>query len=438
MNAGRTLIALLILVGGAGALFDGAPIFSRILYLGLLIVICGWLWTAWIARALRVKRHARLTRVTVGEIFEEHFEISNQSRLIAPWLEIGNKTRVPFAAGSRLLTFVRGKQTRQYLARTWLQRRGGYELGPTVLTVGDPFGLFRVRRRFPAEQSLIVFPMLIPIQSFISPPGILPGGQVIRRKSSDITPHAAGVREYSYGDAMKRIHWPTSIRRGQLMVKEFEQDPQSEIWLVLDAQSTVHVEKPYTPSATLVDIAYATRLPKLKLPPSTLEYAITITASLAHYYLQHRRTVGFMSSGHSQTMLSADRSERQEGKILETLAFIEADGEMSLPALVQAQAGQLPQGSSAILVTPTVQPELLAAVDDLRRRHLRPVVILLVAESFGGMKGSDRLIQALAERKTPVCPIYCDADLSAALSGFAAQTAQEALPWQKPRSYHST
>jgi len=196
----------------------------------------------------------------------------------------------------------------------------------------------------------------------------------------------------------------------------------------------VHIEKPYAQSAAPADIAYATRLPKFQLPPSTLEYAITITASLAHYYLQHRRTVGFMSGGHSQTMLSADRSERQEGKILETLAFIEADGELSLAALVEAQAGQLPQGSSVILITPTVQNELLAAVDDLRRRHLRPVVILLVAESFGGMKGSEKLIRSLAERKTPVCPIYCDADLSAALTGFASQTVQEALPWQKPRS----
>jgi uncharacterized protein (DUF58 family) len=433
MNGGRIFIALLILIGGAGTVFNGAPIFSRFLYLGILFVVFGWLWTVWVARSLRVFRHTRLTRVTVGDIFEENFEVINQSRMIAPWVEIANQTRLPFATGSRMLTFVKGKQKRQYLARTWLTRRGQFELGPTVLTTGDPFGVFHKAKGFQPVQSLIVFPMLIPIQSFLSPPGILPGGQVIRRKSPDVTPHAAGVREYVFGDSMKRIHWPTSARRGQLMVKEFEQDPQSEIWLVLDAQTKVHAEKPHVQNATPTDIAYATRLPNFKLPPSTLEYSVTITASLAHYFLQQRRTVGFMSSGYTLTMLSADRSERQEGKILETLAFVEADGNQSIAAMVEAQAGQLPKGSSVILVTPTVQPELLGAVDDLRRRHLKPVVILLVAETFGGVKGSDKLIQSLAERKTPVCPIYCDADLGATISGFASQTTQEARTWQKPR-----
>jgi uncharacterized protein (DUF58 family) len=433
MNGGRIFIALLIVIGGAGMLFSGAPIFSRLLYLGLLIVLVSWLWIAWTVRTLRLDRHARLTRVTVGDIFEENFEVANRSRLIVPWLEVANQTRLPFAAGSRMLTFVRGRQKRQYLARTWLTRRGQFELGPTNLTAGDPFGIFRITKRFVPAQSLVVLPMLIPIQSFLSPPGVLPGGQVIRRKSLDVTPHAAGVREYAYGDPLKRIHWPTSIRRGQLMVKEFEQDPQSEIWLVLDAQARIHVEKPQAQGAAPMDVSYAVRLPKFKLPPSTLEYSIAITASLAHYFLQQRRTVGFMSNGYSFTVLSADRSDRQDGKILETLAFVEADGAQSLAALVQAEASQLPHGSSVILITPTVQPELLAAVDDLRRRHLRPVVILLMAESFGGLKGSDKLIHSLAERKTPVCPIYYDADLGATLSSFASQNVQEARSWQKPR-----
>ena len=38
---------------------------------------------------------------------------------------------------------------------------------------------------------------------------------------------------------MRRIHWPTTARRGQLIVKEFEQDPQAEVWIFLDAQQRV-------------------------------------------------------------------------------------------------------------------------------------------------------------------------------------------------------
>ncbi len=83
------------------------------------------------------------------------------------------------------------------------------------------------------------------------------------------------------------------------------------------------------------------------------------------------------------TVIPAERSERQEAKILEELAFLQSESTYTLPTLVTAQMGQLPQGSTAILVTPMIWPELLMAVDSLQRRKLRPVVILLMIESFG-------------------------------------------------------
>ena len=113
----------------------------------------------------------------------------------------------------------------------------------------------------------------------------------------DITPHAAGVREYVPGDPMKRIHWPTSIRRDQLMVKEFEQDPQSEVWLFLDTHKDAHVAKPVEQhEAPPVDDLFLLRRRKVKLPPSTLEYSISITASLAHYFIEQRRAVGLVTA----------------------------------------------------------------------------------------------------------------------------------------------
>ena len=58
--------------------------------------------------------------------------------------------------------------------------------------------------------------------------------------------------------------------------------------------------------------------------------------------------------------------------------------------------------------------------DDLQRRNLRPVVILLAAESFGGQPGSQKIASQLMEQRVPVCMIYCDADLTQALSAFSS------------------
>ena len=232
---------------------------------------------------------------------------------------------------------------------------------------------------------------------------------------------------------MKRIHWPTSIRRNQLMVKEFEQDPQAEVWLYLDSQSGVHFEKHEEHDETGVEVMLFGKRPKFQLAPSTLEYSISIAASLAHYFISRRRAVGYVSAGQTFTVHSADRSERQEGKILETLAFVEADGDLSIAALVSAQASQLPQGSSAILITPNVRPDLLFAVDDLQRRYLRPMVVLIDSQTFGGVEGADKLGLELRARRVPFCIIKCGDDLTQALSELPTTfSSQDMHTWQTP------
>ena len=438
MRSGRILAILLFAGGLIGVLVGQGEVYTRFFYLGALLIIISWLWTQVSLRGVSITRRARSLRASVGDMFEEHFELKNDSRLGKLWVELSNDTNMPGASGSRLLTMVGRRQKRTYIARTWLTRRGGFRLGPTRLVSGDPFGIFRVERAMPVENSLIVLPMIYEVSSFVSPPGLLPGGKVIRRKALDVTPHAAGVREYVPGDPMKRIHWPTTARRGQLIVKEFEQDPQAEVWLFLDAQHNVHRSKPYEIPESRSDGWLFGQRPEFELPPSTLEYAISTTASLAHYYLRQRRAVGLVTTGRNYAVIPAEHSERQEGKILETLAFIEAESDLSIAGLVAAQAGQLPQGSSAILVTPTVHPELLTTVYDLQRRSLRPVVVLLMAESFDGSIGSEKLYNSLLEHNVPVCRIYCGADLSLELSSFSSQIGTQDATWQRPPLSHLT
>lgn len=440
MTAGRVFVFMIFVVGAVGTAVNGSTIYVRLLYLGGLLILLAWLLTTFSLRGIKVERRARSQRGSVGDIFEEHFEIYNTSRIPKLWLEINNGTNIPNATGSRILTFLRGRQKRIYTARTWLTSRGGFLLGPTTITSGDPFGIFRVSQILPAKSSLVVLPLLFHVNEFLSPPGLLPGGKAIRRKSIDVTPHASGVREYIPGDPMKRIHWPTSIRRDQLMVKEFEQDPQSEVWLFLDTHKGVHFARPHEETESYpIDDLLLLRRRQAKLQPSSLEYAVSITASLAHYFIAQRRAVGLVTASYrSYKVITAERSERQEAKILEELAFLQAESTYTLPGLVTAQMGQLPQGSSAILVTPMIWTELLIAVDSLQRRNLRPVVVLLMVESFGSRTSNEELAQSLTERNIPLCRVYCEADLSETLSTFSANTFAKDMSWRQPVLSHLT
>ena len=423
-NTGWILFLILSFIGVLGMTTTGVVLYVRLFYMGALLLATSWLWTRISLRKLRILRYARSLRASVGDVFEESFELVNPDYLPRLFIEVRNETSLPSAAGSRLLTWIRGKENRTYQARTWLTQRGAFPLGPTTLRSGDPFGFFASKQTFPAIESLLVLPLIVPITDFPSPAGLLPGGKAIQRKSYEVTPHASGVREYVHGDPLKRIHWASTARRGKLMVKEFEQDPQSELWIFLDAQRIVQAELQYE-MPKMRDNWIFTRRPEIHLPPSTLEYGVTLAASLAHYFIEQRRAVGFVTDGPVYTVIPAERSERQESKILETLAFVTGEGTLPLASLVDLQSPQMPLGSSALLITPSVDDDVVLAVELLQRRNLRPLILLLMAQTFGGWAGSEDLAEKLEQRGIQVCKVYNNSKLDQVLAGFAAQHRQQ-------------
>jgi uncharacterized protein (DUF58 family) len=427
-SGARWFLLALTLVGLTGWILGGSVVFARLAYFGLALLAGAYLWSLLSLRGIRLARQARMLRASVGDLFEERFEVNNTVRQTCLWLEIDDRSSLPLAEGSRLLTRIAGRQKRSYTARTWLTRRGAFPLGATVLTSGDPFGFFTVQKSLPPQDVLVVLPMTVPIAAFPAPPGLLPGGKAIRRKTMDVTPHAAGVREYTPGDPMKRIHWPSTAHRQRLMVKEFEQDPQAEIWIFMDAQRAVHSARPGSEMQPMGEFWWLHRRVRIRLPEDSFEYAVSAAASLARHFLAERRMVGLACAGGKFTVLPAERGERQVGKIMETLAFLQADGDLPLLGWVTMQARMLPIGSGVILVTTSLQPDLLLACETLQRWSLRPVVVLLKSESFGGAAGDEALAAALLKRSIPLCPLACGDDLASALAQPAAYFRRPPVP----------
>lgn len=433
MRANRIFVYLLFLGSLIGVLLTRASIYMRLFYLACLIIGGSWLWVRLSIAGLKLTRLSRSLRANVGDSYKENFEISNMNPWLCPWVEIRDETDLPTSAGSRLLVGIKKRNKHSYLAHTWLTQRGAFSLGPTTLITRDPFGLFNMSKTFPSESELVILPFIANVDFFPTSPGLLPGGKVVRQKALGITPHAAGIREYAPGDALRRIHWPTSARKQRLMVKEFDQDPQSEIWIFLDAEAEVQ--------ASLVDEDLAFRWdgwmlgnrPDFKIPPSSFEYGVAIAASLAHYFISQRRAVGLVAAGQINIAIPADQSFRQEEKILETLAYVKGEGNLSIDGLVAAQAGQLLQGSSVVIITPSVRPEVMHAVDDLLRRNLHPTVVLLDAGSFGSPDSNDAFVESLNNINVPVCHITCGADLGSGLSGVSKNYPyQETNRWFTP------
>ena len=166
MSVGRSFWVVVLLLA-ASLVLAKLPIsidpvyqsfYYHLSYLWILIIIVGWIWSILALRWLSVERRAYTLRHQVGQIFEERFSVTNNELLPKLWIEIRDKTSLPGAAGSRILTWLNGRQSRSYVSYTWLNQRGQFLLGPTELVSGDVFGLFRVKRSIAGNTSLLVIP----------------------------------------------------------------------------------------------------------------------------------------------------------------------------------------------------------------------------------------------------------------------------------------
>jgi uncharacterized protein (DUF58 family) len=256
---------------------------------------------------------------------------------------------------------------------------------------------------------------MVPLTDFALPIGLLPGGDALRRRTHHITANAAGVRDYVPGDSFSRIHWKSTARRDRLIVKEFELDPLADIWIMMDAERTVHVGE-YAPTDADAEAMPWETSTQFTLPPATEEYVVTIAASLANFFLQRDRAVGFATHGQRHEMIQVDRGGRQLTKILETLAVIRARGDLSLGQMLTLEGDQLARGTTVIVITPSVREEWVTAAHRLMRRGLRVIAVLVDAETFGGRPGVQRVTGLLAAVGIPSYVVQEGDDLRVALS----------------------
>ncbi len=373
-----------------GAFRTQTDLFSKIILLCVFLIATSFVFAVFSVRGYEVRRTSREARKEYGQVFEERFEVENKLPFVRIWLEVMDGSTLAGGGGARVISWVGKKELRNYSAYTLLLERGEVTLGPTILRSGDLFGLFTIQKVIPHVKHLITLPYLVEIDSFPYPPGLRPGGKAQRFRSLDVTPHAAGVREYVPGDALKRIHWPSSAKKNTLIVKEFEQNPQASVWVLLDAEKNVHREVDYNQPDPKVDQFWLWKhQEEIHLPPKSFEYAVSISASIAKYFIRNGQDVGLACAGKRLQILAAEHGQRQLGKLLELLAFVQADGQMPLRALVEAQIPHIARGSVVVLVTTALTNDLPGCLEQILWRDLRPVVVVVDTNSFDEDKQKD-------------------------------------------------
>ena len=416
------MLGILLAIAALIALLAGVAVQSA------LLVQLGWIlggavlvarlitWTS--VRWVDLTRHTRAGRAEVGGLCEEVFRLKNRGWLPKLWLEVIDDSDLPGHRASRVVSALGPGRTRTWTARTVCRRRGLYHLGPVTIFGGDPLGLFQSERHLPQIAPFTVYPKTLPLREVDLPTGYLSGGQVVRRRAQYATTNVRTVRPYEPGDAMNRIHWPTTARRQEIYAREFELDPVADFWLLLDLHEEAHVE-----AAEAERVSDGTApLPWLdeaepEVLPSTEEYAVTAAASLARHFLDRGRSVGLIAHGQRRVVVRPDRGERQLHKLLSSLAVLRAVGRTRLDEVLSAETNEFTRNTTLVVITSTTTLRWIEALRALRHRGVRSLVVCVEGSTFGAAAGSLPVVGALAAHGIPSKLIKQGDDIASALGG---------------------
>jgi uncharacterized protein (DUF58 family) len=337
------------------AVSTGVELLSYLSYLVLFVALAMWFLARLTLEGLTVKRTIGQSYAHLGDTIELNYELTNDHGLGKMWLEVFERSNWPEPLPGRVLS-IGGRKTRKWKVLAKAQRRGRFRLGPIVLRSGDPFGLFGTEARIASEALLLVYPRVVALPYWGLPGSFLEGNVLTGQRSLQSTSMVMGIREYRPGDAMNRIHWPSSVRHRRLQVKEFELDKTADLWIYLDLDAHAHHGEG---------------------EDSTEERAVTVAASVVSKALRGHRNVGMVTNGSRAEVLQPDRGTKQFGKLMQYLADVRAGGTRTLQETLVETLPRLRRGSSVLIITPSLDRAWVRPASTLRETGIATQTVVV-------------------------------------------------------------
>ncbi len=345
---GRLFLAL----GGVGLVVSLVLGQRDLMRVGVLLVVLPLLSALLVGRTryrLASARGLRPTRVTVDQPATSVVRVENVSRLPSGLLLV--EDAVPWQLG-RSQRFVLdrlesgGRRDVRYELRGGL--RGRYTIGPVAVQLVDPFGLCRATRQFTTTDTLTVVPAIvtlpaIPLGGDWSGLGEARARAVASAGEDDVIP-----REYRTGDELRRVHWKSTARSGELMVRREEQPWRTRATVYLDTRAVAH---------------------RGDGPASSFEWAVSAAASIACHLARR---------GYAVRVVDSDGTLLRPGpNATEGLSGPEAEGPLlDTFALVTATEGVAPGIGDAAGKSRVRDGLLVAVLGDLEMTHAEQVAAL--------------------------------------------------------------
>lgn len=232
MKMHLTLPAVVIFALLLAAFSTGSPLFFMAALLLVLLIVFGFISVWQASRTLTIQSDLSGKTVQRGDNVILNVVVHHHGLLpIAPiLLELSATPDMPETKVR--LKDAPGKHQRLTLP-FHASHVGVCAPGVKAYTIEDLFGFFSIRHCPEASQGdLLVLPVVFPVEDLLFAPGDS-GFETLARATEDVT-NPSDVRTYQQGDALKKIHWKLSLRKGELMVRRFEEPVLPEVLVLMD------------------------------------------------------------------------------------------------------------------------------------------------------------------------------------------------------------
>ncbi|HEU5419755.1 MAG TPA: DUF58 domain-containing protein [Streptosporangiaceae bacterium] len=365
--SGLTTRGTSFLTAGAATILAGLLLGTRaLLSVGVALILLPMIARLAAGRSryrLGCTRSISPPRVPAGQVATVTLRLENASRL--PTGLMLAEDSVPYALGTRpryVLDGIErgGARELSYPLRSDL--RGKFEIGPLEIRIADAFGVVELGRSFSSRTTFVVTPRVVQLPRTFSSSSWAGDGDGLTRTTAAAGEDDVIPRSYRDGDELRRVHWRSTARYGELMVRREEQRWRNRALLFLDTRRVVH---------TGTGLA------------SSFEFAVSAAASIG----VHLARQGL--DGQLITDTGAfDSGGIFEDVLLDSLAVIKASAQRDLArGLTGLRAGD---GGLIVAVTGQLSAGEARQLAATRRDQCQGIAVLLAVSSWADQPGGGR------------------------------------------------
>ena len=375
---------------GLGTGFD---LSVRLYYALVILLAVGWFWARSSSNNLTAEIERSRGPHTVGGKISEVVTLRNGGGTPKAWVEVDDRTDLPGIKFKHVASLgLTVSFDRVEMSQT-ATHRGEYKIGPLVVRTSDPFGMFPQEVVFGAEETILVNPKIINIPDFATPSIQHLGDTSRQQRTRVLSTDVASVREYEPGDALSKIHWLSTARTGQMMVKQFDQGPSSDMWVLFDQHWDSHVTHE---------------------TDSTDEIGATIAASVVDRYTRTFLPVGYISHGSQSLVALPDHSSHHRDQIIRHIATSKPTGNITILEALSDIEREFGQNTSLVVITAANDGPWVEALAGLSKRGIRISTVLINRSSYGG-DSNESALSHLAVSGISTYPLLMDQSIPDAL-----------------------